>query len=543
MKQPQETVINEALIRECIYLPPACTTDEERLRFVGVREESQRQQRAKTAMETMELHKVSTLLASYRRIGKIENLVGLGNLTKLALDNNKISEISNLEHLKKLQWLDLSFNQITRITGLEELVELETLSLFSNKITVIEGLDTLKKLTSLSVGNNCLEVLEETARYLHRIKSLRILTLKGNRFEKLPLYRVRLLAFVPTLQFLDGRIVYQEEVLKAREEQRENLMPIDEEDERAATEAKLAQELEKVRKDYERYNCPDETKLYDELFYLETDGRSVADLLRADIVASMSKDLLERFQTEFTDKAKELAESMKVIRARRDDDERAFTEAVNIYKQKNANTCKAIIKQFEKEIKNHIPRTMWGRENEGEGVSSDVISELENRLREVKHQLLEQEADQYDALESLNTGTIGKWKSDGVDVILQTAFESFLKMESDFQVALRQVFDTLFDQRQKQETSAEAYHLGKQDENVMSIVDNREEYQKVLGDWFELRRKRLEELEQMYISNEEKLLNERSARILKEEQSRHRARLNEIHEFVERTTALLERAW
>ncbi|KAH9580133.1 hypothetical protein LSM04_009002 [Trypanosoma melophagium] len=542
MKQPQETVINEALIRECIYLPPACTTDEERLRFVGVREESQRQQRAKAAMETMELHKVSTLLASYRRIGKIENLVGLGNLTKLALDNNKISEISNLEHLKKLQWLDLSFNQITKITGLEGLVELETISLFSNKITVIEGLDNLKKLTSLSVGNNCLEVLEETARYLHRLKSLRILTLKGNRFEKLPLYRVRLLAFVPSLQFLDGRIVYQEEVLKAREEQRENLMPIDEEDERAATEAKLAQEMEKARKDYERFNCPDETKLYDELFYLEADGRNVAELLRADILTSMTKDLLERFQTEFTDKAKELAEAMKAIRARRDDDERDFTEAVNIYKQKNANTCKALIKQFEKEIKVHIPRTMWGRKNEGEGISSEVISVLENRLREVKHQLLEQEADQYDALESLNTGTIGKWKSDGVDVILQTAFESFLKMESDFQVALRQIFDTLFDQRQRQETTSEAYHLGKQDENIISIVDNREEYQKVLGDWFELRRKRLEELEQMYISNEEKLLNERSARILKEEQSRHRARLNEIHEFVERTTALLERA-
>ncbi|RNF06629.1 putative leucine-rich repeat protein [Trypanosoma rangeli] len=543
MKQPHETVINESLIRDCIYFPPTCITEEERLRFVGAREESQRQKRVKSAMDTMELYRVATLLASYRRIGKIENLVGLCNLTKLALDNNSISTICNLGHLKKLQWLDLSFNQITKICGLEDLAELETLSLFSNKITVVEGLEANKKLVSLSLGNNCIEGLEETARYLHQMRSIRILTLKGNRVEKQPHYKVRLLAFVPTLQFLDGRVIRPEEIVSAREEQRENLVPIDGEDERAAEAAKVKQESEKARKDYEQFNCPDENKFYDELFYLESDGRGLAELLQVDIIASLSKDLLEKYQTEFMDKAKELAEAMKAIRAKRDDDEIAFNAASDRYKQKNADACKAVIKQFEKEVKAHIPRARWGQEADADGVSAEVVAQLETRLRELRHQLLEKEADQYDALEALNAGTIAKWKGDGVDVVLQTAFEIFMKMEADFQVSLRQLFDSLFDKRQKQENSAEPYHHTKQDESVMAIIDNKEEYQKILGDWFELRRKRLEELEQIYVNNEDKLLRERSTRILSEEQSRHRSRLNEIHEFVEQMKSLLGHAW
>ncbi|AAZ12061.1 leucine-rich repeat protein (LRRP), putative [Trypanosoma equiperdum] len=533
MHQPQETVINESLIRECIYLPTARVTDEERMRFVCAREEVQRKKRAKAAMETMELRNVTTLLASYRRIGRIENLVGLGNLTKLALDNNLITTINNLGHLKKLQWLDLSFNQITEISGLEELTELDTLSLFANKISVLQGMDTLTKLTSLSIGNNNIEALEDAARYLHRITSLRVLTLKGNRVERQPLYRTRLLAFVPSLQFLDGLIVRRSEVVKAREEQREHLMPIDEEDQRIASELKAQQDAEDIRKDYQRFNCPDETKFYDELFHLEVDGRSLSEILRLDVFAMLSKDLIEKFQVEFTEKAKDLAETMKAIRAKRDADERVFQSTADRYKHNNAEASKKIIKEFEKELKVHIPRTSGKHDSNGKELPQEVIVRFEKRLQEVRHQLMEKEADQYDALESLNAGTIAKWKGDAVDVILQTAFENFLKMEVDFHAGLRKLFDTVFEMRQKQEHQSDTYHQLKQEESLLTVVDNKEEYLKFLGDWFEARRKRLEELEQFYVKNEENLLNERSARILKDEQCRHRNRMNEIHEFVE----------
>ena len=54
----------------------------------------------------------STLVLSFKNIGRIENLIGFDNLLKLYLDNNQIEEIGNIGHLTKLQWLDLSFNKI-----------------------------------------------------------------------------------------------------------------------------------------------------------------------------------------------------------------------------------------------------------------------------------------------------------------------------------------------------------------------------------------------------------------------------------------------
>lgn len=49
----------------------------------------------------------------------------------------------------------------------------------------------------------------------------------------------------------------------------------------------------------------------------------------------------------------------------------------------------------------------------------------------------------------MHNGTLNKWKSDGVDVLLQGAFENFFKLESDLQTNLRHAFDALFEQRQK----------------------------------------------------------------------------------------------
>jgi Leucine-rich repeat (LRR) protein len=96
--------------------------------------------------------KVETLELSFKRISRIENLVGFENLIKLCLDNNLIEEITNLSHLTKLKWLDLSFNKIRRIQGLEHLTQLDDLSLYSNKISIIEGLEKCTNLQCLSLG-------------------------------------------------------------------------------------------------------------------------------------------------------------------------------------------------------------------------------------------------------------------------------------------------------------------------------------------------------------------------------------------------------
>jgi len=79
---------------------------------------------------------VEKITLSFKRIGRIENLMGFEKIVKLCLDNNYIEEISNLGQLVSLRWLDLSFNKIRKIQGLDALVQLEDLSLYSNKISI-----------------------------------------------------------------------------------------------------------------------------------------------------------------------------------------------------------------------------------------------------------------------------------------------------------------------------------------------------------------------------------------------------------------------
>lgn len=530
MKQPRENVIDEELIRDCIYLKPASSSDEDRLRVVGNREEAILKEKMAHEVAVMSLHKVTSLLVSFRRIGKIENLHGLQNLTKLCLDNNHISKIENIGHLTKLTCLDLSFNQITVIEGLESLKELDSLNLFSNSISAVSGLDGLKNLTALSLGSNKIENLDDTARYLHQLKKLRVLTFKGCKLENLPHYRVRLLAFVSTLRFLDGKAVKESEVSQAREEQRENLMPIDEEDERVAANEKAALEEEKKRKEYEWNNCPDETKLCDELFQLNPDGFNMMEIVKSDILITSTKELIDRFQAEFNEKAKELADAMKAVRQRRDEDEKNYQNALLSYEHQNTTKSLNLMKNFESALKQYIPRGIGTKE--AIILEKDVIVHLRQLLTALKSDLLEREAEQVDVYETLNNATVAKWKRDQADVLLQTSFENLGKAEADFQSSLKQAFDLVFEQRQKREhTSSDDFYFSKVDEAIAALMENRDDYQKVLGEWFELRRRRLEELELHHLHEEDKLLTNRQKLIVQTEQDRHRHKVNEIDTY------------
>ena len=127
-------------------------------------------------------------------------------LTKLQLDNNIITRIQGLETLTKLRWLDLSFNMIEKIEGLETLRLLEDLSLFSNRIVVIEGLENLENLNVLSVGSNLIASLDESVRYLHKLRNnLEVLKINDNSFKETgeKEYKRRIIAYLKNLKYLD----------------------------------------------------------------------------------------------------------------------------------------------------------------------------------------------------------------------------------------------------------------------------------------------------------------------------------------------------
>lgn len=150
---------------------------------------------------------VQCLSLSFKRIGRIENLVGFDNLVKLCLDNNFIEEINNISHLVNLKWLDLSFNKIKKIQGLETLTQLEDLSLYSNKISVIEGLEKCTNLQCLSLGNNRIDSLDQIVKF-RQLKSLRMLTLSDNPISNNNVdYRNYVMAYVDTIKYLDYALI------------------------------------------------------------------------------------------------------------------------------------------------------------------------------------------------------------------------------------------------------------------------------------------------------------------------------------------------
>ncbi|NXW75902.1 DRC3 protein, partial [Hirundo rustica] len=149
---------------------------------------------------------VTELQLSFKSILQIDNLWQLENLTKLQLDNNFIEKIEGLESLVHLVWLDLSFNNIEVIEGLDTLVRLQDLSLYSNRISKIEHMDTLQELQIFSVGKNNLTVLEDVV-YLRRLKNLRTLNLGGNPFCSKEHYRLFVVAHLPSLLYLDFKLV------------------------------------------------------------------------------------------------------------------------------------------------------------------------------------------------------------------------------------------------------------------------------------------------------------------------------------------------
>ncbi|NXI21533.1 DRC3 protein, partial [Sterrhoptilus dennistouni] len=149
---------------------------------------------------------VTELQLSFKNILQIANLWPLENLTKLQLDNNFIEKIEGLETLVHLVWLDLSFNSIEAIEGLDTLTKLQDLSLYSNRISKIEHMDTLQELQIFSIGKNNLTILEDVV-CLRRLKSLRTLNLSGNPFCSKEHYRLFVVAHLPSLVYLDFKLV------------------------------------------------------------------------------------------------------------------------------------------------------------------------------------------------------------------------------------------------------------------------------------------------------------------------------------------------
>ncbi|XP_071507614.1 dynein regulatory complex subunit 3-like [Diadema antillarum] len=241
--------------------------------------------------EGIDFTDVTQLRLDFKNILKVDNLWQFNNLVKLQMDNNIIEKIEGLDTLVHLVWLDLSFNNIEVIEGLDKLGKLEDLTLYNNRISTLENMDSLTKLHVFSIGNNNLSSLENLI-YLRRFKSLQTLNLAGNPFCDDANYKLFVVAHIPTLAYLDFRLVDENTKTAAVEQYRyaiEELMA----DEAAAENKRLEKELKE--KEFEKQTLAyvenlDGPHLFDSMFADDPEASKLAALPGVDELLAVYKD-------------------------------------------------------------------------------------------------------------------------------------------------------------------------------------------------------------------------------------------------------------
>lgn len=107
---------------------------------------------------------------------------------------------------------DLSFNNIEVIQGLEKLRNLQDLSLAHNRIRSLDHtLSSLPRLQVLSLGYNLLEGLD-LVRGFRDYPALQSLTLRGNPLASEEGYPSFVMAYIPSLVYLDFCMIIDPEV-------------------------------------------------------------------------------------------------------------------------------------------------------------------------------------------------------------------------------------------------------------------------------------------------------------------------------------------
>lgn len=211
-----------------------------------------------------DFRKIRSLSLSRKNLCIISNLGGLSNLRRLVLSNNAIERITGLENLHSLESLDLSFNRITAIEGLSSLHRLVELDLGHNLIASVEPLaqmsqavqqltgvpEEFHRLQILNLSHNSIRGLPQTIQTLRTFRDLRALSLEHNPCAEVSTYRPQTVAYLPSLRYLDFRVILKGERASSAEIYRMELISLEEHDAlEAANRQKAAAKATQLRID------------------------------------------------------------------------------------------------------------------------------------------------------------------------------------------------------------------------------------------------------------------------------------------------------
>lgn len=145
----------------------------------------------------------------------------LPDLEEVALHQQEIEKIESLEACcRHIRILLLQNNIIPKMEGLSKLRTLEYLNLALNNISMIEGVDTCESLKKLDLTVNFVDI-EDLEMSIYNLKAnimLEDLYLSGNPCEDWSGFKMYVMAHLPRLKQLDGKLIMPHERIQARQQ-------------------------------------------------------------------------------------------------------------------------------------------------------------------------------------------------------------------------------------------------------------------------------------------------------------------------------------
>ncbi|KAJ1433675.1 protein phosphatase 1 [Ochromonadaceae sp. CCMP2298] len=472
---------------------------------------------------------VQSLSLSFKRIGRIENLVGFDNLVKLCLDNNFIEEIRSIGHLINLRWLDLSFNKIKKIEGLDNLTQLEDLSLYSNKISVIEGLETCSNLQCLSLGNNRIDSLEQIIKF-RQLKSLRMLTLSDNPIStNNPDYRNYVMAYVDTLKYLDYALIDPVLREKAQNDCHDELVDIIEKESVIAEKAARESAMEVYLKKLEAACVLFAHTIFDDLFAEDSDVERLKHMPGV-------KEQIEQFRTGFKNVSEEYIRVSLEKYEKKRTEVSDFDRAVRDLRSKDDLDSTRLIDGFNKSKKDCADKITHPASSLTQLDCMKMVKGLQDELDQVCDELMNIELRQVEKFESLIDdfeNRLNDLKNEALES-QQLFFRTIEDLEEKFSVGVRGVATDLIDRLAREEL-AEDYL----DEEAMGLVIDKDTCMGVLSASHDMHIGRILKREDEARGSETKRFQETMAQYLNEESARNRDRVLQVHDFSRQSKASL----
>eukprot|EP00421_Protoceratium_reticulatum_P017028 CAMPEP_0168390976 /NCGR_PEP_ID=MMETSP0228-20121227/17749_1 /TAXON_ID=133427 /ORGANISM="Protoceratium reticulatum, Strain CCCM 535 (=CCMP 1889)" /LENGTH=553 /DNA_ID=CAMNT_0008404281 /DNA_START=62 /DNA_END=1720 /DNA_ORIENTATION=- len=424
--------------------------------------------------DPIDFPQVTSLRLSFQNIIEISNLNNFDSLTTLRLDNNIIDKIAHLNHLVQLTWLDLSFNNIREVEGLEDLRNLLDLSLYHNQIEEIKGLDGCPRLNILSLGHNNIRDLRQIDN-LRKFQNLRCVCLDGNRVCQSDTYNQHVLAYLPTLKYLDYMLIDRKAVTQAQEGYAmDELLELKEREQAEAARERARKEKDVVVERLKGAFLDCSEDLFEDLFSRDAEPESLT-------VLQCYGQMKEEFRDKLADDVKALRSWMEEKNEARQRRAGAFERAVGLAERESEEEAFRLVRDF-RSLKKRVLSRLDREEQRPEAEA--LAQELARQLGGLQNQLMANEIQLQESIEdavSLFEAKIG----DIVKVMSDKGREFFGRLEELEKGFFTGVMEGAISEMEAFAQNQDINTLTDSDTNKARFLGNREEMTAACGNFNE----------------------------------------------------------